>query len=86
MTQSGHQRLRTAAVQTEPQPQGARAGRRTNYLLNLYHLLVLDRRFYLLSQLRRNVVYAMGGLGMFGSLLHHFILGRAARNEITALH
>jgi len=60
---------------------------RSNHLfLNLDQLLVLDRRLHLLRQLRRNIVYAMGRLGMFGSLLHHFILGRATRNEVAALH
>jgi len=54
--------------------------------LNLDQLLVLDRSFHFLRQLRRNILYAVGCLGMFGSLLHYFILGRATRNEITPLH
>src|SRR5476649_1865702 len=59
---------------------------RARSLLALGQLLVLDRRLHLLGQLRRDIVYAMGRLSMFGSLLHHLVLSRATRDEVAPLH
>src|SRR5215472_12410763 len=46
-------------------------------------LLVADGLSYLHRQLRGDVMHAMGALRVLRGLLHHFLLGLAASNEVT---